>query len=71
MDSDIILITCVIILVIDALYAIRNQWVYNRRMELNRFENGVHLIKYYLDYHEMMDHWWIWDVEKLKLKKYS
>jgi len=25
--------------------SIRNSWVFNRSIELNRFENGIHVIK--------------------------
>jgi len=46
---------------------IRNQWVFNRQTELNRFENGVHVIRMYADYDTMMRKFWIWDVEKFKL----
>ena len=47
--------------------SIRNLWVFNRRIELNRFENGIHVIKNYADYDTMIRKFWIWDVEKFKL----
>lgn len=47
--------------------SIRNSWVFNRRTELNRFENGIHVIKNYTDYDTMIRKFWIWDVEKFKL----
>ena len=54
-----------------ALYALgliaRNTWVFERRTELNRFENGVHVIRGYADYDTMMRKFWIWDVEKFKV----
>ena len=47
--------------------SIRNLWVFNRRTELNRFENGIHVIENYADYDTMIRKFWIWDVEKFKL----
>ncbi len=47
---------------------VRNNWVYLRQMELNRFENGRHIIKEYASYNEMMFKFWIWDVEKFRNK---
>lgn len=47
--------------------SIRNSWVFERRTELNRFENGEHVILSYADYDTMMRKFWIWDVEKFKL----
>ena len=47
--------------------SIRNSWVFERRTELNRFENGMHVIRSYADYHTMMRKFWIWDVEKFRL----
>ncbi len=47
--------------------SIRNLWVFNRRIELNRFENGIHVIENYADYDTMIRKFWIWDVEKFKL----
>ena len=47
--------------------SIRNSWVFNRRTELNRFENGIHVIHNYADYDTMIRKFWIWDVEKFKL----
>ena len=44
----------------------RNEWVFKRRIELNRHENGVHLINEYIGYNEMIHKFWIWDIEKLK-----
>lgn len=46
----------------------RNNWVYNRRTELNRFVDGKHLIKKYISYDAMMLRFWVWDIEKLKIK---
>ncbi len=64
------LILSIVALVL-ALYAlglaIRNRWVFDRQTELNRFENGVHVIRGYADYDTMMRKFWIWDVEKFKL----
>lgn len=48
---------------------IRNEWVYKQRMKLNKFEQGIHLINNYISYDAMMKHFWIWDIEKLKIKK--
>ena len=45
---------------------IRNEWVFKHRIELNRHENGVHLINEYIGYNEMIRKFWIWDIEKLK-----
>ena len=47
--------------------SIRNLWVFNRRIELNRFENGIHVIKNYADYDTMIRKFWTWDVEKFRL----
>ena len=47
--------------------SIRNLWVFNRRIELNRFENGIHVIENYADYDTMIRKFWTWDVEKFKL----
>jgi hypothetical protein len=47
--------------------SIRNSWVFNRRIELNHFENGIHVIENYADYDTMIRKFWIWDVEKFKL----
>lgn len=47
--------------------SIRNLWVIKRRIELNRFENGIHVIENYADYDTMIRKFWIWDVEKFKL----
>lgn len=47
--------------------SIRNSWVFNRRTELYRFENGIHVIENYADYDTMIRKFWIWDVEKFKL----
>lgn len=44
----------------------RNEWVFNRRNELNRFEDDTHVIRNYADYDTMMRKFWIWDVEKFK-----
>ena len=66
-DANIILITCAIVMVINTFFAYRNSWVYDRRIELNRFENGTYVIQLYLDYTEMMNKWWVWDIEKLKV----
>ena len=45
---------------------IRNNWVFARRTELNRFEGGVHVIDSYVDYDTMLLRFWVWDVEKFK-----
>jgi len=45
---------------------IRNIWVYNRRRELNRFVDDVHLTTLYISYESMMVRFWVWDIEKLK-----
>ena len=50
MDANIILITCAIVMVINVFMSYRNQWVFDRRTELNRFESGEHVITRYLDY---------------------
>lgn len=67
MDTTIILITCAIVMAINLFFAYRNSWVYDRRIELNRFESGEHVIRRYLNYQEMLNRWWIWDIEKLKV----
>lgn len=46
---------------------VRNEWVNAQQTTLNRFENGVHVIKGYADYDTMMWRFWIWDVEKFKI----
>ena len=48
---------------------IRNDWVSKKRKKLNRFENGVHIIKEYLSYKEMIMRFWSWDIEKLRKSK--
>lgn len=67
MDATIILITCAVVMVINAFMAYRNSWVFDRRTELNRFEGNVHVIKQYVDYGTMMNKFWVWDIEKLKV----
>ena len=53
---------------VSAIYiAIRNQWVFKRRTELNRFDGKLHVITQYVDYDTMMYKFWVWDIEKLKL----
>ena len=60
-----------IVALVLALYSLwlveRNKWVFDRRTELNRFENGTHVIRGYADYDTMMRKFWVWDVEKFKL----
>jgi hypothetical protein len=66
----IILIVLIILLaIIFFVLVIRNEWVFNRRQELNRFEYGHHIIYDYADYLTMVMKFWIWDVEKFKLPK--
>lgn len=48
---------------------IRSEWVFKKRMELNRHENGVHVITEYIDYNQMVFKFWIWDIEKMRIKK--
>jgi hypothetical protein len=45
---------------------VRNEWVFERRVELNRFEDGVHVIRQYADYNTMLLRFWVWDIEKFK-----
>lgn len=47
---------------------IRNHWGYKKLMRLNRFENGIHIIKQYSDYDQIFFKFWIWDIEKFKKK---
>ena len=62
------IINCLFLILISflVLLLIRNNWVYNKRTSLNRFENNIHLIQQYIDYDEMMFRFWIWDIKKLK-----
>jgi hypothetical protein len=64
-------LTLSIVALVLALYSlgllIRNAWVFERRIELNRFENGAHVIRSYADYDTMMRKFWVWDVEKFKM----
>jgi hypothetical protein len=66
-DANIVLITCAIVMVINVFMLYRNLWVFERRNELNRFEGGVHIILQYVDYGTMMNKFWVWDIEKLKV----
>lgn len=54
------------LLIIPLVILVRNEWVYKKRMELNRFEDGVHIIKQYMGYDDMMYRFWVWDIEKLR-----
>ena len=55
-------------ILISLLFIIRNKWVFSQRSKLNKFENGIHLIKNYLSYNEMLIRFWIWDIKKLQKK---
>ena len=46
----------------------RNHWVHEKLIRLNRFENGIHLIKQYSNYYQIFFKFWIWDIEKFKKK---
>lgn len=48
------------------LMLVRNNWVFNRLNELNRFEDDVHLINNYKAYSEILIRFWIWDIKKFK-----
>ncbi len=48
------------------LLTVRNNWVLEKRLELNRFENGNHIINAYVGYYEMVFRFWVWDVEKFR-----
>ena len=67
MDANVILITCAIVMVINIFMAYRNSWVFYQRNKLNRFEGGAHVIHQYVDYSTMMNKFWVWDIEKLKV----
>jgi len=49
-------------------FASRNRWVYLQRAKLNRFDGDVHAITQYVDYDDMMKKFWVWDIEKLRLR---
>lgn len=59
----------VILLLWAVLMLVRNQWVFNRRIELNRFEGDEHVLGKYISYNAMMLRFWVWDIEKLKIKQ--
>lgn len=49
----------------------RNHWVFKQRQKLiDSIPDDEFCQKYYLywDYHKMMNHFWIWDIEKMKNK---
>jgi len=52
--------------VVSLVITARNAWVVDRMGELNRFENGVHLVTQYEDYGTMMRRFWVLDIEKFK-----
>ena len=52
--------------VVSLVITVRNKWVFDRRGELNRFENGIHLVTQYEDYDTMMRRFWVWNIEKFK-----
>lgn len=62
-------ITAFIISAYAFLISVRSLWVSNRLNELNRFENGVHVIRNYADYNTMMRKFLVWDIEKFKKLK--
>jgi len=55
--------------IISLVMSIRNMWLLDRYTEINRFENGVHLIRGYVGYETAMWRFWVWDMEKLKKPK--
>ena len=61
-----IIVLSLLLIVFAILMLIRNEWVYDRLMELNRFENGIHLIREYDDYFDIYIRFWIWDINKFK-----
>jgi len=63
----ILLIFWTVLCLCSLVLAVRNSWVFKRQTELNRHENGVHVIRGYADYNTMIRKFWIWDVEKFKL----
>ena len=63
--ESVIIFTCLAI--IWAFFQFRNMWVFDRITELNRFENGVHIVTLYYGYHSMFWRFWVWDVEKMRL----
>lgn len=46
----------------------RNEWVYKKRMEILRGENGTKEHDKLVDYNTMVWKFWIWNVEKFKEK---
>lgn len=54
--------------IIAVVVVVRSNWVVEKRMGLNRFVGGVHLIKGYEGYGTMMRRLWIWDIEKFRKK---
>ncbi len=67
MSPTIIYITCGIVIALDALLLVRIIWVGRRMLELNYFDGDEHVVKRYLSFSEMMNKWWIWDIEKLRI----
>jgi hypothetical protein len=59
---------CGVVIIFAIMMILRAEWVCNRRNELNRFENGVHVIDMYSSHRTMMNKFWVCDVEKFKLK---
>ena len=63
-DITVILITFLIVTAISFLFAYRNEWVYARRVEA--LDKGLKEYDKLLSYDEMLNLWWIWEIEKLK-----
>ena len=68
MILDLLLLIFFLFFIFSIFMLFRNHWVYEKLMELNRFENGIHLIKQYSDYDQIFFKFWVWDIEKFKKK---
>ena len=64
--TELLLLVMAVFVVLAVLAHLRNNWVFDRMNELNRFENDVHVIRNYADYNTMMLRFWVWDIEKFK-----
>lgn len=62
MNWYIIAATCGVILIINILFAIRNEWVCRQRLKM--LEAGEY--NRLPSYDEIMDKWWVWDINKLR-----
>lgn len=67
--ETVLFIVFVFITFVGLVVLIRSEWVFKKRTELNRFDNNIHVITEYINYDKMVFKFWIWDVEKMRIKK--